>query len=914
VTLPAGNAPSTGGVPAGDTGIALFAMTLLNPGSCRLTTPSSDDPVCPAAAAVPPAREGAPTDGPVGGPAPGWPDMVAHIAGLDGEPVAWMNLPPRNTDFTGREDLLAGLDLRLRHDRVTAVLPHALHGGGGVGKSQIALEYAYRHLSHYEVVWLVPAEQESRIQRSLMELGDHLGLQTDSGEGTVFPAVQAVLDALAAGIPYANWLLIFDNAGSVETVDRFVPRGSTGKVLVTSRNRQWRENADTLELGVFSRDESIALLRKRNPDLSVEDADRLAATLGDLPLAVAQAATWRASTSMPIGDFHRLLTAKRAELAERRQDPHEIAVATAWTVALEHLGEVDPGALQLLQVCSFMAPEPIPQEIFLAARNAGSADEMDRMLQNPTLLNRAFQEIERYGLARIDYREMTVTVQLHRLVREVAVNQLTPENRDRMQHAAHLLLAGGNPGDPGSTAQRPRYHALLPHLLASDQVGCEDAWARQLVLDCIEFLYFLGDHDGCRSLASQAAERWTAMLGPDDPQVLKAARWLAYLLRTVGEFAEAARINADCLQRLHNLMGPEDEETLDAMSLVAADRRAAGDFPGALGLDREAYEISQRVFGPDSPNTLAVAHNLGIGLRLMGDFAGAMAVDMDTVRRRIEVLGPRHILTMLTQNHLTLDIRELGGYIAANRHQERLYERIQRDLGPRHPQTLMAARNLAVSLRRAGQHDRARRLALDTLNELRRRSGDTPETIACALNYAVDLRENDQLDESRGLAESTWQAYRQMLGDGHPYALCARTNLGIVLRLLGEQDAALEHDRAAFDGLRELLGAGHVLTLTCATNLASDCAARGDHQRAYDLDAETLRRSREVLGSEHPSTLAVTLNLAFDLRALGRADEGDRLFGEVVDAYHRVLGPRHPAITAARAGMRANCDVDPMPL
>jgi hypothetical protein len=138
--------------------------------------------------------------------------------------------------------------------------------------------------------------------------------------------------------------------------------------------------------------------------------------------------------------------------------------------------------------------------------------------------------------------------------------------------------------------------------------------------------------------------------------------------------------------------------------------------------------------------------------------------------------------------------------------------------------------------------------------------------------------------------------------------------VGIVLRLLGQVDDAYAHDSAAHQGLHDRLGGEHVLTLTCAINLASDLAARGDQGAAHRLDAETLARSREVLGGEHPTTLACALNLAFDLRALGRIDEGDRLFAEVLDVYRRVLGDKHPVITAARAGQRANCDVDPMPL
>ena len=831
----------------------------------------------------------------------------------DAEAAVWVNLPSRNGDFTGREELLDILDRRLRQDRVAAVLSHSLHGMGGVGKSQIAAEYAYRHLTDYDVIWFVPSEQESQIRRSLTELGEHLDLPAETEAST---AVRAVQDALAAGTPYANWLLIFDNAESLETVQPFLPIGGTGKVLITSRNRRWNEVSETLEIDVFTRDESVALLRKRNPGLDHEDADRLATILDDLPLAIAQAAAWGATTQMDVDEYIQRLTAKRADLAGREKDPHfEIAVATAWAVALEQLGTANPGALQLLQVCSFMAPEPISQEIFLAARNVGFSAEMNAMLQNPNLLNRAIRVIEQYGLARIDYREQTFTVQLHRLVRKVVVDQLSAEDRASMQHAAHLLLAGGNPGDPSKIAQWPRYHALLPHVQASDQVGCEDAWARQLVLDTVDFLYSWGDNEACRVLAAQAVESWTAMLGPDDPQVLKALRRLAFVLQALGNFAEAARLNADCLERLQAINGPDDEGTLDAMSLVAADRRAAGDFAGALRLDQDAYEISVRVFGRNVPHTLAMAHSLGVSLRLIGDFPSAMALDMETVRRRIEVLGSQHYLTRLTQNGLILDLRERGEYLGAHKRHEQLYERIQRILGSTHPQTLMAARSLAVSRRRAGEHARARKLALATMNELRRRFGELhPEAIACGLNYAVDLRENDELVESRELAEQTWHDYLTVLGPEHPYTLGARTNLGIVLRLLGELDLAAEHDEAAHHGLRERLGVQHVLTLTCATNFASDLAARGEHQRAYEMDAETLRRSRDVLGSEHASTLACALNLSFDLRALGRNGESDRLFDEVIDAYRRTLGPEHPAIVAARAGMRANCDVDPMPL
>ena len=839
------------------------------------------------------------------------PASIHSLLQPDTEAAVWGNLPPRNGDFTGREDLLDALDRRLRQQQVTAVLPQALHGMGGVGKSQIATEYAYRHRADFDVVWFIPAEQPSQILRALIDLGTKLGLEMSEDANT---AVRTVQQALQAGHPYPNWLLIFDNAETIDTVSPYLPQGGTGKVLVTSRNERWIDVADTLEIGAFSRDESISLLRKRNPEMARAKADQLAEVLDDLPLAIGQAAAWRATTDIPVDDYLRQLTEKRAELSTlEHPDEYEIAVAAAWTVALERLGEENKVALQLLQACSFMAPEPISLELFLGTRPVEISPDLDAALQKPSRLNRAFRQIERYGLARTDYREQTI--QLHRLVRNVVIEQLSAQEKEDMRHAAHLLLAGGNPGNPGGADKRARFHSLLPHVQASDIIGCEDEWARQLAIDIIEFQYLWGDQTGSRAYAAEVVDRWTTMLAPDDPQILKAARWLGHVERVLGNFEPAARINADSLAKLRASYEPDDEDTLDAMSLVAADRRAAGDFEGAVQLDQEAYEISERVFGPDYPHTLGMAHALGVSLRSTGDFPAALQRDMDTVRRRVEVLGADHPLTLLTQNGLTLDLRECGEYVQANRQQELLFERARRALGPSHQITLMAARNLAVSRRRAGLHAQARKLALETMDELRSRYGEkNPEAIACALNYAVDLRENDQLEASEQLAERTWREYERTLGAQHPYTLYARTNLGIVLRLLGRLDAAWEHDAAAYEGLRERLGREHVLSLTCATNLASDLAARGDHTGAYDLDADTLARSERRLGADHPSTLASSLNLGLDLIDLGRHREGQQRVDSVVDAYRRVLGPEHPAIVAALAGVRANCDVDPMPL
>ncbi|MCO8274972.1 hypothetical protein M1L60_30760 [Actinoplanes sp. TRM 88003] len=186
-------------------------------------------------------------------------------------------------------------------------------------------------------------------------------------------------------------------------------------------------------------------------------------------------------------------------------------MAAAWTVALERLGLENPVALQLLQACLFMAPEPISLELFLTPPKVNISPEMGATLQNPSRLNRAL-------------RQIGVTV------------------------------------SPAPTT-------------ASD---CEDEWARRLAIDIIAFFFYWGDQRGCREYAVQVVEHWNTMLTPEDPQILKAARWLAFVERQLGNLAVGAAINADCLNKLQASVGHDDEETLDAMMLASDDRRAAG--------------------------------------------------------------------------------------------------------------------------------------------------------------------------------------------------------------------------------------------------------------------------------------------------------------------------------------------------
>jgi hypothetical protein len=835
-----------------------------------------------------------------------------HVRDVERLPQVWGDIPPRNPNFTGRESLLSELHGRLAVDRETAVLPHALHGMGGVGKSQVAIEYVHRYRGDYDLIWWIPSEHSGQILSALTDLAHRLELDLSREAITAVPAVREALSTNTTR--FANWLLVFDNAESLPEVRPYFPTGGTGHILVTSRNPEWAAVTRSLEVDVFTRGESKTFLMKRTPELTESEANRLAEALGDLPLAIEQAAAWRVATGMPVNEYLRLLEEKRIELLELGQSPdYEISVAAAWNVSLDKLEAVNEAALQLLQVCSFFAPEPISRDLFAGSPTAPITESLDETLRDPIKLARAIRDIQRYALAKFDHRNGTL--QMHRLVQAVLVGRMEPTHQDLMRRGAHTLLANGDPNKPGSPDTWTRYQALLPHVAVSGAVESADPRVHQLVFNMVKFLYYWGDHEGCRDLAEQVHAARVNDLGEAHEHTLAVAKWWAWILWVLGYFTISAEINLRSLELSRAAFGDNDEGTLDTMTRVAIDRRTAGDFAGSLALDRQAVEVCRREFGEDDPATLKAARHLGVSLRQIGAFAEAWELDQDTHRRQSEILGENDDDTMRSLNSVTMDQRELGDYLGARDRQEEVYERFNKVYGPENPAVTQAARNLAVARRKAGDHDGAHKLSEEALGKFRVRYGDDyPDTMAAAINVAVDLRHAGDLENARDLGRQTLDRYVKVFGERHPQTLSAASNLAIVLRLMGEIRDAYKSDQATLAALEATLGPDHPITLTCATNLANDLSALGEHQAAYERDSDTLERSRRTLGEDHPSTLACSLNLALDLRALGRVQEADKIHADTMARFRRVLGERHPATLNALQSIRADCDMDPLPL
>ncbi|GAA2279258.1 FxSxx-COOH system tetratricopeptide repeat protein [Streptomyces atrovirens] len=828
-------------------------------------------------------------------------------------PAVTVNIPLRNLGFVGRAAQLRALADRLATQDTVCLLPDAVHGSGAVGTSELALEYVYRHLPEYDLVCWIPAQRDGLVLTAFADLAAVLGVdEADRGALSVDSTVPAVLRALRTGTPYHRWLLVFDNAEDVEAVRRHLPADGRGKVLVTSRDREWERVAAPVTLSVFEREESVALLRNHVPALPAEDADRLAEALGDQPLALEQAGAWLEDTGLGADVYLGLFQRHLVAVGALDPDPDRpSAPAAAWNASLEWLGETHPDARRLLDRCAVMAPEPIPLGLLHAGRPVGATPEDDRP-GDPVGQVRAVRALGRLALVKVDHR--THTLRLHRLLHTLLLARMTTEQRERTRETAHRLLAAARPGHYATPQEWPAYRSLLPHLLASQAVTSTDPRVRAFVHDTVRFLHHRGDLKGATALGEQARTAWPTASGEENGEVVRMTKTYAMLLRRAGRIAESAPLTENALE-VSRRIAADSEELVDSLCELADTRRHQGRFREARDLGEEATELARSLFGDEAPLALRATHDWGIGLRLCGQYAQALPLDQENARRCGLLFRSSDPLTFESLNAVAADMRESGDYPGARAFQEGLYRWARSELGEEHPLALRTAGHLAVCRRRDGALAEAALLSEETLGRCTDRYGpDHPESLSAAIGAAVDRRLAGDLDRSRRLDETTAQRLAARLGEDHLCTLVARAHLAAGMRALGLVDQAREMEDDVSHRLETTLGPRHTATLTLAIGRSNTAYTNLEFERAREIDEVNLRLLAEVAGERHPLTLSCTTNLALDLRGLGRGAEADELQRTAMEGFSAVVRADHPWLTAARQRRRIECDLAYIPL
>ena len=627
----------------------------------------------------------------------------------------------RNDYFTGREEILEQLHTRFKANNATALSQrHAMSGLGGIGKTQTAVEYAYRYHEEYQAILWARAESHESLTSSFVEIATLLDLpQKDEQDQTL------TVKAMKRWLQDNNgWLLILDNADEPKIVHEFLPTKFDGHILLTTRAQALGGLAQRIEVDTFT-PELGALFLLRRATLIAADADLELATLqdrevavqisqelGGLALALDQAGAYIEETSCSLSDYLVLYSTRRSEVLKERGglvDDHPDSVATTWSLSFQRVEEKNAAAADLLRLCAFLAPDAIPEEIITTgAEHLGPLLQTDA--RDPMELNKAIAALGAYSLIRRNPAERTLDI--HRLVQAVLRDTMSAEEMrlwtERTVYAVNATFLKVE-FEVWQQCERCLSHALAcAELVKRGNLILEEAG--RLLNGVGYYLYERAHYIEAEPLYVRALAIREHQLGPEHPDTAQSLNNLGRLYGSLGKYSEAEPLYVRALAIHEQHLGPEHPTTALSLNNLAMLYWRQGKYSKAEPLHWRALAIHEQHLGPEHPTTALSLNNLALLYHAQGKYSQAEPLYMRALAIREKQLGPKHPYTAISLNSLAELYRAQGKYEQAETLHERALAIRKAVLGPQHPHTQQTRQNYITLLRAMGRDEEAKQL------------------------------------------------------------------------------------------------------------------------------------------------------------------------------------------------------------
>jgi tetratricopeptide (TPR) repeat protein len=595
----------------------------------------------------------------------------------------------RNPNFTGREELLISLRAALTSDQL-ADHTQAIYGLGGIGKTQLAVEYAYRHKADYSLVWWVRAEEPTTLATDYARLAQPLNLpeRTASEQALVIKAVRAWLEQ------QGTWLLIFDDAVEPAVVEPYLPYSSRGHILITSRYPDWGEIAASLRVTVLLKEEAVAFLLKRTRLNNRRAAEQIVNLVDALPLALAQAGSYIAETACSLSDYVKLFHTHQVEMLTHGRLAHYPATATTtWDLAFRAVRQQMPAAADLLTLCAFLAPDAIYVDLFRRT-SIQLPEPLATVIADELALNQAVATLRRYSL--VERADDTLTV--HRLVQAISREQLEHEQRQVWVELAVQLIDNAFPYDTSDVRNWSVCGRLLPHALAASEHAAHLqvalATTSRLLNQVGVYLHSRTSFGAAKTVKERALAIGEATLGPDHPDVATRLNNLALLLQDLGDLEGAKAHLERALAIGEASLGPDHPDLAMRLNNLGTVLQDLGDLEGAKAHLERALAIDEASLGQNHPNVGRDLNNLGTVLQDLGDLEGAKAHLERALAIGEASLGQNHPSIRTRLENLGKLLRAFKDFEGAKALYERALALSEATLGHKHPTTASYRENL----------------------------------------------------------------------------------------------------------------------------------------------------------------------------------------------------------------------------
>lgn len=746
------------------------------------------------------------------------------------EAVVWSVPFPRNPFFTGRD-----LVLEQMHAALTGKLPmaaltrsYALHGLGGIGKTQLTIEYAYRHRCAYQAIFWVEAETLASLTSSFVRLAASLALPEEAEEDQR-KTVAAVLRWLNR---HEGWLLIFDNVENLSLIKSFLPASDQGAILLTTRLQSLGTLAQRLALPPMTIQEGSDFLlartnRKQYAAVNQQEqaaAQEIIAEMGGLPLALEQAGAYIDATQCSLSEYLHLFRQMQHRLLDEHEpsSDHPLSVNRTFLLAFEQVAQRNPFAAELLTACAFLAPEAIPEMFFLKSSSLlGPAFEV--MASDPLAFPEAIKVLLSYSLLQRSAPTRTITI--HRLVQAVLKARLTETERRtwgrRVIDAMNRLF----PADEGTQANYLSIgEQLITHaqacLLLADQWNEDEAVRVSLMTHIAAFLskcVCYGDAEPLFERAIQIGER---TLGAEHLLVAEALYGLANLHQEQGKYAKAEPLFERVLSIRKQTLAAHHPLVATSLNMLGYCYFRRGKYEQAEMCYQRALHIREEVVDPGHPDIASSLYNLG-----------------------------------------TLHWRQ-GKYEQAESLLRRALHIWEQSLGSEHPQVTFPMTALGALSCDQGKYEQAEAYYRQALHIWERVFPEHPRVATSLNNLGALYQEQGKYEQAEDYYRRAFHVWEQMQSCEHPDAGTPLNNLGDLYYIQGRYEQAEGYYRRALRVWEQALGSEHLDIAYVYNGLANLFRDQGRYEQAHLLYHRALALRRQHLGLQHPQIAETFYDLA----------------------------------------------------
>ncbi|KAI1827201.1 hypothetical protein F4861DRAFT_494406 [Xylaria intraflava] len=830
----------------------------------------------------------------------------------------------RNSDFVGRTEILDQLCQEQPKLDGQFQIRVAIYGLGGIGKTQIALEYMFRlrkECPDMSVFW-VHASTTERFRQAYDSIAEECQIP---GHNDPKIDVLSLVKKWLENKDHGRWLMVIDNADDAQIfyqsaestvgdsaskaghqggLSRYIPECNHGAIFITTRNKQvgarLTRGKGLVEINKMDGNESSQLLRIRLEDSESDNMLLLASQLEHLPLALAQAAAFIQENTISVDYYLQLLGDSDQNLVSLLGEEFEAAgrdsgtphaVAATWIITFDQIQRQNVFASELLSFMCCLDRQAIPYE-FLAGL---SQSQQNLKGEEEVQLTKALGILKAFSLIA---EENSRNFNMHRLVQLVTRKWLALKRMtDRVEKQALLIVADKYP--ESNFRNREICSAYLPHaqavLALNGTKSKEEDLAKARIFNSVaRFFHLKGQWGNAEKFYERVRRIRETVLGPEHHDTLSSMNNLALTYQCQGRWKEAELLYLQVTETMKTVLGPDHPKTLISTGNLASTYLDQGRWREAEPLKVQVMETMKVMLGPDNPHTLDSMSALAATYYEQGRWKEANSLDLQVLETRKMVLGPSHHDTLKSMHNMALAYSDQGRWIEAESLNLQVMDMSKTVLGLDHPDTLTSMSNLASIYWNQGRWTEAESLNLQVLKTRRMVLGPChPHTLMSMNNLASTYRDQKRWKEAESLNLQVMDTRKTILGPGHLDTLISMGNLASTYLNQGQWKEAESLHVQVLETTKAVLGPDHPYTLTSMDNLASTYHKQGRLKEAESLEVQAMEKKKTVLGPNHPHTLANLHNLAFIWHSQGRVQDAVDLMNQCHQAQLRVLGPEH---------------------